>query len=331
MSNPSHSQPTRWGIIGVGDVAEVKSGPGFQKAPNSELRAVMRRDGAKAEDFARRHGVPRWSDDADTLLNDPQIDAIYVATPPNSHKHYTLAALAAGKSVYVEKPVALNAAECETMIAAENASSGKLCAAHYRRFLPSFMQLKRLLDEGAIGRPLLVRLDMLQPADSKLIAQTEENWRLNPTISGGGLFHDLAPHQLDLMRHWFGSVKRASGFGTNQGGHYAADDCVTGWAEFDSTVILQGRWHFAVAEPESRDLCEIIGTSGRMTINFFGKQCLTLYNAQGKQTFELPNPPHIQQPMIEQVVRYFRGERDNPCSMTEAREVMALMDTFSSR
>lgn len=331
MSTPICSGPIRWGIIGAGDVAEVKSGPGFQKAANSELCAVMRRDGGKAQGFARRHGVPRWSDNADTLLNDPDIDAIYVATPPNSHKDYAVAALTAGKSVYVEKPVALNAAECEAMMAAESTSSGKLVAAHYRRFLPSFMKLKSLLDEGAIGRPLIVRLDMLQPADSNLIAQTEENWRLDPAISGGGLFHDLAPHQLDLMRYWFGSVTRASGFGTNQAGHYRADDAVTGWAEFDSKVILQGRWHFAVPESERRDLCEVIGTEGRMTINFFGQQRLRLYRPQGEQTFDLPNPPHIQQPMIEQVVRYFRGERDNPCSMSEAREVMALMDAFSDR
>lgn len=320
----------RWGIIGAGDVCEVKSGPGFQKAPDSELVSVMRRNGDKAEDFAHRHGVPRWTDNADALLNDPDIDAIYIATPPANHKDYAVAALAAGKSVYVEKPVALNAAECEAMIAAESTSSGKLCAAHYRRFLPSFMKLQELLTSGAIGRPMMVRLDMLQPVASKLIAQTEENWRVDPTLSGGGLFHDLAPHQLDLMLHWFGPVIRANGFGTNQGGHYTADDCVHGWAEFDSGVVLQGRWHFAVPESEARDHCEIIGTEGRLTVNFFGAQVLTLHKGNESQTFELANPPHIQQPMIEEAVRYFRGERDNnPCSMVEAKQVMSLMDTFS--
>lgn len=321
----------RWGIIGAGDVCEVKSGPGFQKAPNSELVSVMRRNEAKAEDFARRHGVPRWTGSAEALLSDPDIDAIYIATPPASHKDYAVAALAAGKSVYVEKPVALNAAECEAMIAAESTSAGKLCAAHYRRFLPSFMKLRELLSAGAIGRPMMVHLDMLQPAASKLIAQTEENWRVDPALSGGGLFHDLAPHQLDLMLHWFGPVSKASGFGKNQGGHYAADDCVHGWAEFDSGVVLQGRWHFAVPESEARDQCEIIGTEGRITINFFGAQMLRLFKGDETETFELANPPHIQQPMIEQVVRYFRGERDNPCSMEEAKQVMSLIDTFSQR
>ncbi|WP_027330142.1 Gfo/Idh/MocA family protein [Marinimicrobium agarilyticum] len=319
----------RWGIIGAGDVCEVKSGPGLQKAAHSELVSAMRRNGAKAEDFARRHGVPQWSDNAEALINDPGIDAVYIATPPASHKDYTVAALEAGKSVYVEKPVALNAAECEAMIAAESTSAGKLCAAHYRRFLPSFMKVKELLESGTIGTPMLVRLDMLQPAASKLIAQTEENWRVDPAISGGGLFHDLAPHQLDLMLHWFGPVTKASGFGKNQGGHYAADDCVHGWAEFDSGVVLQGRWHFAVPESQARDQCEIIGTEGRITINFFGAQVLTFYTDNESQTFELANPPHIQQPMIEEVVRYFRGERDNPCSMKEAKQVMALIDTFS--
>jgi predicted dehydrogenase len=325
------SNPTAvWGIIGTGDVTEVKSGPGFQKAPGSELRAVMRRNAAKAQDYARRHGVPLWYDNAEALLANPDITSVYIATPPASHKEYTIAALEAGKNVYVEKPVALNAGECTAMIAAEQVTGSKVCAAHYRRFLPGFMKLHELLNAGAIGKPLIVRLDMLQPAASNLIAQTEENWRVNPALSGGGLFHDLAPHQLDLMLHWFGKVVDASGTASNQGGHYDADDCVVGWAKFDSGVVLQGRWHFSVPEAASRDLCEIIGTEGSLRINFFGEQVLQLHNGEGEQQFKLPNPPHIQQPMIEQVNAYFRGERDNPCTLAEARATMELMDCFTS-
>lgn len=319
----------RWGIIGVGDVCEVKSGPGFYKAPNSQLVAVMRRNGEKAKDYATRHNVSLWYDNAEAMLANPDIDAIYIATPPAQHKDYAVAALHAGKNVYIEKPVTLNAAECDAIIAAEHSTGKKVSVAHYRRYVPCFMKMVELINSGAIGDVLMVQLDMLQPAKSKIITETANNWRVNPALSGGGLFHDLSPHQLDLMIYWFGAVVNASGFGYNQRQFNAADDCVHGWAKFDSGVVLQGRWHYAVAPEQTRDLCEIIGTEGKLTINFFGKQVIRLSNKEGEQEIIIPNPQHIQQPMIEQVNRYFRGERDNPCTVSEARKVMELIDCFS--
>ena len=95
----------KWGIIGCGDVTEVKSGPAFNKVKNSGLVAVMRRDAEKAEDYARRHTVPKWYSDANKLIHDPEVNAIYIATPPSSHEEYTMAAFDAGKPVYVEKPM----------------------------------------------------------------------------------------------------------------------------------------------------------------------------------------------------------------------------------
>lgn len=322
-------QTIRWGIIGVGDVCEVKSGPGFYKAPNSKLVAVMRRNGEKAKDFAQRHRVPHWYDKAEALLANPDIDAIYIATPPAQHKDYAVAALHAGKNLYIEKPVTLNATECDAIIAAEKSTGKKVSVAHYRRYVPCFMKMAELIQAGAIGEVLMVQLDMLQPAKSKIITETADNWRVNPALSGGGLFHDLSPHQLDLMLYWFGTVVQANGFGFNQRQFNAADDCVHGWAKFSSGVVLQGRWHYAVAAAQTRDLCEIIGSEGSLSINFFGQQVIRLNNASGQQELIIPNPPHIQQPMIEQVNSYFRGERDNPCSPSEAKKVMELIDCFS--
>lgn len=322
-------QKIRWGIIGVGDVCEVKSGPGFYKATDSELMAVMRRNGDKARDYATRHNVPYWYDNAEGLLANPEINAVYIATPPAQHKDYAIAALNVGKNVYIEKPVTLNAAECDDIIAAEKSTGKKVSAAHYRRYVPCFMKLHELIRGGAIGEPLLVQLDMLQPAASKIITTTEDNWRVNPALSGGGLFHDLSPHQLDLMLYWFGPVITASGFGFNQRQFNNADDTVHGWAKLQSGVVVQGRWHFAVGTEQTRDLCEIIGTKGKLTINFFGQQVIRLSNSNGNEEIIIPNPQHIQQPMIEQVNNYFRGERDNPCTISEAKAVMQLIDCFS--
>lgn len=322
-------QRIRWGIIGVGDVCEVKSGPGFYKAPGSELIAVMRRNGDKARDYAARHNIPLWYDNAEDLLTNPEINAVYIATPPAQHKDYAIAALNAGKDVYIEKPVTLNAAECDDIIAAEKSTGRKVTAAHYRRYVPCFMKMHELIRAGVIGTPLMVQLDMLQPAASKIITTTEDNWRVNPALSGGGLFHDLSPHQLDLMLYWFGPVIKARGFGFNQRQFNNADDTVHGWAKLESGVLLQGRWHFAVGPEQTRDLCEIIGTEGKLTINFFGQQIIRLSNANGNEEIVVPNPQHIQQPMIEQVNHFFRGERDNPCTISQAKKVMQLIDCFS--
>lgn len=317
----------RWGIIGVGNVCEVKSGPGFYKNPNSQLLAVMRRDLEKARDYATRHNVPLWHDNAEALLKNPDIDAIYIATPPAQHKDYAIAALNAGKDVYIEKPVTLNADECKILIAAAVRCKKKVCIAHYRRALPCFVKIGELLRTGAIGTPLLAHIDMLRPTPAT--PDSDANWRLNPAVSGGGLFHDLAPHQLDLMLHWFGSVQTANGFALNQRQLSAADDLVQGWAQLESGVVLQGRWHFNLGAMHRRDHCEIIGTQGSIRFSFFGDAEFQLINNDGEHTVTLDHPTHVQQPLIAQVNSYFRGECDNPCSLQDALAVMELMDCFS--
>lgn len=317
----------KWGIIGCGDVTEVKSGPGFSKANNSELIAVMRRDGAKAEDYAKRHNVPKWYTDANVLINDPEVDAIYVATPPLYHLEYTLAALKAGKPVYVEKPMSLNVAESVKMAEAERLYNQKLTVAHYRRALPLFIKIKELIDTGSIGDVRFVNLKMLQPHESALITKTDDNWRVNPEVSGGGLFHDLAPHQIDLMLFFFGEVKSFNGYAVNQGGFYKADDLVCGTIIFENKVIFSGTWCFTVAPQDTTDLVEIIGSEGKIGFSVFGQYYSVVKDGK-EQRFELPPPVNIQQPMIQQVVNYFNGKGENPCPATVGIEVMSIIDGF---
>src|SRR3954454_8380540 len=140
-----------WGIIGCGDVTEVKSGPAFNQIENSRLVAVMRRDGEKARDYAARHGVPFWSGDADEVIHHPEVNAVYVATPPGSHLEYALKVCAAGKPAYVEKPMARNASECAAMVEAFEHAGLPLFVAYYRRALPRFLKVKELIESGRIG------------------------------------------------------------------------------------------------------------------------------------------------------------------------------------
>lgn len=322
-------QEIRWGIIGCGDVTEVKSGPAFNKVPHSKLVAVMRRDAVKAEDYAKRHNVPKWYSDADALINDAEVNAIYVATPPLYHEAYAIAAMNAGKPVYVEKPMAIDSAAAARIAEASDRTGVKSSIAHYRRELPLFKKVKEILDSKVLGEIRLVQLQMLQPNNAPLITQTSDNWRTDPAVSGGGLFHDLAPHQLDLMYHFFGEVHKGSGIALNQGNYYPADDIVQGNLLFKNNVLFSGLWCFTVPKEETRDSCEIIGSIGKMSFSIFRHNSLEIEIQEKKDILQFEIPTHIQQPMIEKVVQYFRGENTNPCSAIEGTEVMRIMERMT--
>ncbi len=313
-----------WGIIGCGDVAEVKSGPAFQKADHSELLAVMRRDSTKAEDFAKRHDVPIWYDQVSGILENAGIDAVYIATPPSTHLEYALQALKAGKHVYLEKPMVLTNEESETLCQAVKASSGKLVVAHYRRLLPMYAKVKELIVNETVGDIKYVEIRFLQK-DQKSIAS---NWRVKAAISGGGLFHDLAPHQLDLMYYFFGDYKDAKGFSDNQAGKHQVADIVNGIVEFKSKVQFRGIWHFDVPDYLVEDDCTIYGSSGTISFSFYGEE-IRIESAKGDDTYSFKHPVNIQQPFIQQTVNYFLGEGENPCTAEEGKAVMAMINAFT--
>jgi predicted dehydrogenase len=317
-----------WGIIGCGNVTEKKSGQAYNKIPGSKLVAVMRRDAEKAADYAQRHGVDKWYNDAEQLMNDDDVNSVSIATPPAFHLTYAIAALKKGLNVYVEKPVTRNAQEAQQMADTVTETGGKLTVAHYRRALPMFLKVKELLNNNTIGDVRTVQIRMWKTSRPDLIANSETNWRVNPELSGGGYFHDLAPHQLDLMLFYFGEPEHYHGYSINQSGLTPADDHVCGEILFKNKVVVNGSWCFNVAESEATDTCEIIGTKGKITFPFFGTY-VTWKNETGEETLNFTHPEHIQQPMIEKIVAYFKDEGPNPCPIEEAVTLMKVMDAFT--
>lgn len=298
-------EKVRWGIIGCGNVTEVKSGPAFQKIKNSELVAVMRRTGELAEDYAKRHHVPKWYDDADALINDPNVDAVYIATPPGSHKEYTLKAAKAGKPVYVEKPMALNWAECNDMIVACKEARVPLYVAYYRRAQPRFIKIKELLESKIIGDIRFVSTTQYQKAKEDVMNPENLPWRVQPELSGGGLFFDLASHTLDILDFFLGPIKEANGIASNQAGLYRAEDIVTGTYQFESGIHGIGSWCFSAFE--NVDVNEIIGSKGKITFSTFGDDPVILITANGKEEWSFERPRHVHQPLLETIVDELTG------------------------
>ena len=320
-----------WGIIGCGDVTEVKSGPAFSKVPNSILVAVMRRDGEKAADYARRHNVPKWYTDADALINDPDVNAIYVATPPDSHADYAIRAMRAGKPVYVEKPMALNAAECEAMNQMSRETGVPLFVAFYRRALPYFLKVKELVDQRIIGDIRYVHIQLnWQPAAREMGEGPEPNWRVSPSISGGGLFHDLASHQFDFLEYMLGSIKTASGMARNQAGLYHADDIVAATFEFESGVLGSGNWCFTVNKEQRLEQTQLIGSKGKITFSFFEKFLIRVETETGVDEHTIPFPEHVQQPLIELIVNALRGNGKSPSTGETGARSSAILDQITA-
>lgn len=334
MKKKIHGDTVKWGILGVGDVCEVKSAPAMQKIANSEVVAVMRRNGEKAKDYAARHRIATWYDDADKLINDPNVNAIYIATPPNAHKDLTILAANSGKPVYVEKPMALTTEECQQMIDACNQGEVPLYVAYYRRRLPNFEKLKSLLEEGVIGDIRMVQLTMLKTLDPDIVANITsampENWRTNPEISGGGYFFDLAAHQLDYLDYVLGPIKTVSGYADNQAKKYQAADIIASSFVFENGIVGSGTWCFTVDEVSQKDELIFFGSQGEIRISFFGEPKIYLNKSVSPtETFDFELPYHIQQPLIQTVVDDILGNGLAPSTGNSAIRTNWVMEQMT--
>ena len=301
----------KWGIIGCGDVTEVKSGPAFQKAEYSSLVAVMRRNADLAKDYASRHKVPRWYANADDLINDDEVDAVYIATPPAYHKYYTLKVSLANKPVYVEKPMGLNFNECQEMISVCEKNNIPLFVAYYRRALPKFIKIKELIEDGTLGDIRLVNVQLYrQPLAQDYDKQADNWWKTNPDIAGGGYFYDMASHMIDLLYFFFGNIKHISGSFSNQAGLYQVEDIVSAEFLFENKIHGTGIWCFTSGI--ELDQTQIVGSKGTLSFDIFGSGPIKL--KVGNQYKELPygNPVHIQQPLIQTVVNEILGIGECP-------------------
>lgn len=315
-----------WGFIGCGEVTERKSGPAFNLVEGSRVVAVMSRSSEKASSYAQRHNIPRWHTDAQSLINDPEVNAVYIATPPSSHATYAIMAMKAGKPVYVEKPLAASYIDCQRVMRISRETGVPCFVAYYRRKLPYFDKVQELLQEGAIGKVVNVQIRFSVPPRDLDYNSTNLPWRVQRDIAGGGYFYDLAPHQLDLLQEFFGPIVHVSGFSANRGGLYQTEDTVSASFAFQDGMPGSGSWCFVGHESARTDQIELIGEKGRICFSVFTYSPIVLQTSQGRQEITIPNPPHVQLPMIEEVVRHLQGNGTCTADCISATSVNWVLD-----
>jgi predicted dehydrogenase len=275
-----------------------------------------------AQDYARRHGVPRYHEQAHDLIHDPHVDAVYIATPPGSHLDLALEVCAARKPAYVEKPMARSFEECKRMNEAFEQAGVPLFVAFYRRRLPRFVAAKELLDKGRLGQITGVAY---RYAHARWEGSASElPWRLRPEHSGGGFFLDLGCHTLDVLDFLLGPLRNVSGMACNVASPYAAEDNVAMCFRTERGALGVASWNFAGHTKE--DMIEITGTEGRLRLSTFGDEPIEVISRGGTEALRRPNPLHVQLPLIQSIVDQLRGNGSCPSTGESAARTSRVMD-----
>ena len=312
-----------WGIIGCGKVTELKSGPAYQKTNGFNLVAVMRRDAFKAKDYAKRHNIPKFYTDADKLINDPEIDAIYIATPPDSHEYYALKVAKAGKICCIEKPMAPSYKACLNINKAFENKNLPLFVAYYRRSLPRFTQIKSWINDNKIGEIRHINWHLSKPANSIDISKTY-NWRTDINIAPGGYFDDLASHGLDLFTFLLGDISLANGIAVNQQGLYSAMDAVTGNWLHESGITGSGSWNFGSEKRE--DHVQIYGNEGKIEFSVFNEKPIVLNNNEETLSLSIEHPENIQLYHVQNIKSHLLNQSIHPSIGKTATHTAWVMD-----
>lgn len=315
-----------WGFIGCGEVTEIKSGPAFNDVNGSHIEAVMSRSEARARSYAERHHVPKWYTDAQELIDDPDVNAIYIATPPSSHATFAIMAMRAGKPVYVEKPLASNYDDCVRINYISEQTGVPCYVAYYRRYLPYFQKVKSIIDKGILGTIIDVNIRYSVPPREMDYDKENLPWRLNAEIAGGGYFYDMAAHQLDLLQHFFGVIVKAHGYYSNRAHLYDVEDTVSACFKFENGLVGSGSWCFVGHESAQEDCIDIVGEKGMVSFSVFNYAPIRLMTSEGTTSIEVENPSYVQLPLIRSVIEDLQGFGLCTCNSVSATPVNWVMD-----
>lgn len=311
----------RWGLIGCGDVARKRVAQAIKNEPRSRLVAACRRNQARLNEFCDTFDIERRYAEADELINDQEIDAVYIATPVKEHLPQTLAAAKAGKHVLVEKPMAMTVSECDQMIAACKDAGVKLSVAYYRRFYPLVHRIEELLNQGAIGKPLAVAAVTSTPLDMQ--PGDEGYWRVIPEAGGGGALMDVGSHRINVFLHLFGEVAIVRALCENVAATYDSDDSALLLLKFQRGMVGTLQCHFGA--PTDPDEFVVTGTKGRLIVRPLNGETLIIEDAAGQQTETHPPAANLCDPLVADFVSAILEDRPPTVSGEEGRATNEIM------
>jgi predicted dehydrogenase len=311
-----------WGLIGCGDISRKRVAPALRDLETCELIAVNRSRVELAESFAREFGARRWYSDWRELIADSEVEAVYIATPVYLHAEQTIAAAEAGKHVLCEKPMAMNIAECDRMIAACQANGVGLGIAYYRHFYPVLLRVKEIIASGEIGKPVLAQVNAFerfnpQPGDDRY-------WLLEKAKAGGGPMMDFGCHRIEILLNLFGSIQRTKSMvGRTLFEREVEDTCVASFefASKESPRSMQAVLTVSHAAFESQDTVGIFGSDGSLHIPVLNRGELRIKTAAGERTEQHPPHGNIHLPLIEDFAQAVLSGREPKVGGAIGREV----------
>lgn len=318
-----------WGMIGCGQVTEVKSGPGLYKSLNSKLYGLYNRNYDKAVDYANRHPVQNVFENLDEMLSDENIDIVYIATPPSSHKEFALKCIKYGKIPYIEKPIANTYEEALEIEKAALDANLPVYVAFYRRGAEKFIEIKKLLESGVIGNVRHISIIQNQPVQLDELDSNSLPWRVKKEISGGGKFLDMAVHVFDILQFMFGKLKNIDADLKNLGGYYDVDDMVTAKFEFENGVVGSGSWCY-VAD-SNLDRVEIFGDKGHMTFSGLGLDSFILRIGDVEKLYNFEVPENVSMPYQQSIVNELLGMSKSNADFSHALNISKLTDEIYKR
>jgi predicted dehydrogenase len=312
----------RWGLIGAGDIVRKRVGEALRSGRGSELVAVSRARIDLLEPFARDVGARRWHADWRDLVIDPDVDAVYVATPVHLHAEQTIAAAEAGKHVLCEKPMAMDVSQCDRMIAACRQARVRLGIAYYRHFYPAVIRIGQLIVSGAIGEPVLAQMIASEPFDPRPGAP--RYWLVQQSRSGGGPMADFGCHRLEVLRHLLGPVSRVRSVVANVALDREVEDTAVALLQFERGACAMVAVTNAAAERQ--DTLAIFGTRGSIHVASLNAGEIVVRTGAGDSAEVHPPATNVHVPLVEEFVDAVRNGRDPAVDGTVGRAIAAIQD-----
>lgn len=312
----------RWGLIGAGDIARKRIAPALRDLSNCELVSVSRSRAERAEEFASEFGIPKWFGDWRDQIADPEIDAVYIATPVFMHAEQTVAAAEAGKHVLCEKPMALSVKECDEMIAACKSNNVKLGIAYYRRFYPAIQRVKEIIALGEIGQVSVAQINAFEYFDPS--PDHPRRWFVEKHKSGGGPMMDFGCHRLEIFRNLFGNAVRIESLVSNDAFGREVEDTAIAAMQFENGTCATVTVTHATTEPQ--DTLHIFGTKGSINIPVLNSGEMAIKTGtEERHESHLPNA-NFHEPLIADFASAVIQDRDPKVTGEDGRDVQSMIE-----